>query len=407
MIARRPATAGKRSAGISGGFAVRLLVAMLLLAMGPNVVRQARAETSEWQQRVIPGGPKAKRPAPAPGDDATALPKAKSKAKVKSQEVAPAQVPKGVVPGAAAPARKAGPALGAPTKPHETVVAKPTGERPDPAYEAFDQGKYLTALALAQKAAEGGDPQAHTLVGRIHAEGLGVPQDAGLAAKWYAKAAELGDIEAAFALGVLYARGSGVKKDLARAAGLFETAALKGHPEANYNLALLFLRGQGKTENPQRAFAHMSYAAEKGVVPAQYDLGTLYATGTGTDPNAFEAARWIGKAAVAGHTEAELEYAIILFKGHGVPPDPKRGVELLRAAAEKDSAVAQNRLARCLAHGLGVAVDLVEAAKWHAIARGGGIEDAHLDKLVAKLSRTDRAKAERAATEWRERSQIQ
>jgi TPR repeat protein len=150
----------------------------------------------------------------------------------------------------------------------------------------------------------------------------------------------------------------------------------------------------------------MLFAAEAGVVTAQYDVGTLYATGTGVDPNAFEAAKWIGKAAAQGHTEAQLDYAVILFRGHGVPPDQKHGARLFRAAAEKGLAVAQNRLARCYSHGAGVEANMIEAAKWHLIAKAGGVEDESLDKVVAKLSKADRTKAEKAAAEWRDKSQI-
>ncbi len=56
----------------------------------------------------------------------------------------------------------------------------------DAAYEAFDQGKYSTALSLAEQAAGEGDPQAHALVARIYAEGLGVGKDEITAARWYA-----------------------------------------------------------------------------------------------------------------------------------------------------------------------------------------------------------------------------
>ena len=137
---------------------------------------------------------------------------------------------------------------------------------------------------------------------------------------------------------------------------------------------------------------------------AQYDLGTLYATGTGVDPNAFEAAKWIGKAAAAGHTEAQVDYAVILFRGHGVPPDPKRGAQLFRAAAEKGVAVAQNRLARCYcARRRAWRRTWWRPPKWHLIAKAGGeADDASLDKVVAKLSKADRAKAQKAADEWRE-----
>jgi TPR repeat protein len=150
----------------------------------------------------------------------------------------------------------------------------------------------------------------------------------------------------------------------------------------------------------------MQFAAEAGVAAAQYDLGTLYATGTGVDPNAFEAAKWIGKAAAAGHTEAQLEYAVMLFQGRGVPPDQKRGAQLFRAAAEKGLPVAQNRLARCYAHGAGVEMNVVEAARWHLIAKAGGVADDSLEKILAKLSKADRAKAQKAAEGWLDRLQM-
>src|SRR5262249_15022346 len=67
--------------------------------------------------------------------------------------------------------------------------AKTPAPGEDAAYEAFDQGKYLTALQLAVKAAEQGDPQAHTLAGRIYAEGYGTSKNSGLAAQWYARGA--------------------------------------------------------------------------------------------------------------------------------------------------------------------------------------------------------------------------
>ncbi len=231
-----------------------------------------------------------------------------------------------------------------------------------------------------------------------------------------------------FAFGVQLAEGQGIQKDRAGAGQMFEMAAARGHVLANYNLALLFLKGDGKPENPRRAADHLRYAAENGIAVAQYDLGTLYATGfdfsavsavstdkaadvsranLGINANAFEAAKWIGRAATAGHTDAEVDYAILLFQGRGVEADPKRAAALFQSAASKGNVVAQNRLARCLANGAGVELNLAEAAKWHAIAKSQGLADETLDKLVAKLSRADRAKADAAAVEWTEKARVQ
>ena len=390
---------------------VGLAVATVAMAMG--VAGSASAQTSSWQQRVDPSElppPKAKSEQPKAGKAA------KPKTAVKSQEVAPSAQPSEPLPGAAkGPTLKSG--LANPLGPTSGRGAAGSSPGSDPAYEAFDQGRYLTALDLAQKAAEKGEPQAYTLVGRIHNEGLGVSKSPGTAAKWYAKGAELGDIEAAFSLGVLYAQGQGVQRNYPEAARYLEIAASKGHPHAVYNLALLFLRGQGKNENPTRAFHLMEYAAERGVVAAQYDLGTLYTTGVGTEANAFKGATWIAKAARAGHPEAEMDYALILFKVDADPKDKdeleqqqaakRRGLELFRSAAQKGVPIALNRLARCYHLGEGVAADQIEAAKWHFLARQAGLDDEMLEKAVAKLSKADRLKAEQAADEWRDKSQIQ
>jgi len=369
------------------------------------------AETSSWSGKV--DGPA--EPIPKKAPHAKSIPAPATAAPVAAAPGPPVKIiktvptPRSELPAISPPAFETQLNPAAAASPSSAGASEYGKARPvvdDPAYEAFDQGKYLTALDLATKAAEKGDPQAHTLVGRIYAEGNGAPQNLALAAQWYARAAELGDPEGMFAYAVMLAEGNGVPKNREAAAKLFEAAAAHKHALANYNLALLFLRGDGKPENPYRAFAHMQFAAESGVAAAQYDLGTLYATGTGVDPNAFEAAKWIGRAAAAGHTEAQIDYAVMLFQGHGVPPDPKRGAQLFRAAAEKGATVAQNRLARCYAHGAGVETNLVEAAKWHLIAKAAGQPDESLDKVVAKLSKADRAKAEKAAAEWRDRTQV-
>ena len=104
------------------------------------------------------------------------------------------------------------------------------------------------------------------------------------------------------------------------------------------------------------------------------------------------------------NVDAQVEYGILLFKGHGLAADELRGAWYFSVAAEKGNPVAQNRYARCLAHGAGVEMNLVEAVKWHLIAKRGGIEDKSLDEIAAKLSRADRLTAERAAFAWGEQA---
>lgn len=279
----------------------------------------------------------------------------------------------------------------------------------DPAFDAFEQGRYLEAHNIAVEADKRSEPQAATLLGRLYQEGLGVKLDKVLAANWFRRAAELGDLEGTFAFAVMLAEGDGIEKNRIGAAQLFEMAAAKGHVLANYNLALLYLRGDGKPENPDRAAQHLRYAAEQGIAQAQYDLATLYATGAGQtiQANATESATWLERAADQGLAEAELEFGVSLFLGRGVEPSRSRGILYFKSAAEKGVAAAQNRLARCYALGLGTEINLLDAAMWHTLAQRQGISDDSLDKALAKLSKTDHTTAIRLADEWIDRQALQ
>jgi TPR repeat protein len=97
----------------------------------------------------------------------------------------------------------------------------------------------------------------------------------------------------------------------------------------------------------------------------------------------------------------------MLLRGLGLTADEPKAVGYLRSAAEKGIAGAQNRLAHVYLEGIGVDRSAVEAAKWRLLAKASGLEDAVLDKALASLSKADRATAERAASEWRERAELQ
>jgi len=286
--------------------------------------------------------------------------------------------------------------------PDAPVSTSPGSTDQDAAYLAYDQGKFLTALALAEAAASKGNPQAHTLVARIHDEGRGIPRDTITAARWYARGAELCDVAALFAYGLMLAEGRGVGKDRALAGEMLEKAAISGHALANYNLGLLFLRGDGKPENAYRAAQHILYAAEKGVAAAQYDIGTMYQAGSGVPNDGVQAARWLNRAAAAGYTDAQYDYAVMLLKGLGLEKDKPKAIEYLTAAADKGLPGAQNRLAHLLHDGIGIDKNAIEAAKWRTLAKAGGVVDDALDAELAKLSKADLASAKNAVADWQE-----
>jgi TPR repeat protein len=75
-------------------------------------------------------------------------------------------------------------------------------------------------------------------------------------------------------------------------------------------------------------------------------------------------------------------------------------VTLLGKAAREGSPIAQNRLARVLATGIGAPKDVVEALKWHTIAKRGGAGDPELDAMFAPMSAESRAKADAEVKRW-------
>ncbi len=91
----------------------------------------------------------------------------------------------------------------------------------DPAYAAYDAGRYEDALKLATEAAGRGEAQANTLIGDMYEEGLGVTKDNVKAAEWFTKGAVAGDMHAQFRLGVMLGEGRGIKKDKKKSGRLF------------------------------------------------------------------------------------------------------------------------------------------------------------------------------------------
>ena len=377
----------------------RIATALLAAAVG-SAPLSAIAQTSSWSSRVESGA--GAQAAPPPGT--TVLPKGGARPRIIDSP--PAH--QNIRPSAPLPARPDGKASklkqGTPPANAPNPVKAPTGD--NAAYIAFDNGLFLTALKLAEQAAAKGEPEAHTLIARIHGEGHGVPRDLALAAKWYLRAAELGDPEAAFALGLMFVTGQSVKKDNISAAGWLEKSAATGHVYANYNLGLMFLSGLGKPENPIRGAQHLTYAAEKGVPAAQYDLATLYISGHGVPTDGYLASRWLKRAAEQGMAEAQFDYAIMLFKGQGLNEDRPDAFRYLKSAAEQGNPAAQNRLAHLLVEGTATAANPREAAKWRLLAKDQGLLDDKLDGIVRRMPAAERTAAELLAGQWRERALV-
>ena len=153
-------------------------------------------------------------------------------------------------------------------------------------------------------------------------------------------AADQGQPAAQWKLGRMYADGDGVPQDQIRAFNYF-TQIANSHPDespgtpqarmvanAFVSLGHYYLAGIPNSKikpNAARARELYAYAATYfGDADAQYELGRLYLEATPSD--AHEAARWFQLAANKGQCRAEAVLGDILFKGQHVPRQAARGL---------------------------------------------------------------------------------
>jgi TPR repeat protein len=91
-------------------------------------------------------------------------------------------------------------------------------------------GSHTPEAARLWRAAALGNARAQTQLGYMYQQGLGVPQDYGLAAKWYHLAAEQGEPHAQHLLGLLFDKGFGVPIDFTEAYKWLNLAAAGAPP---------------------------------------------------------------------------------------------------------------------------------------------------------------------------------
>jgi TPR repeat protein len=134
---------------------------------------------------------------------------------------------------------------------------------------AFDVGDYETSLAECQPLAEEGNAAAQFCVGRLYANGFGVPMDDAKALYFYGAAADQGYPQAQYNLGIMHANGWGVTMNDEKAAEFYREAAVKGYGPAIMSLAEIRHRGMGVEKDEVDAYAWYIVAANLGNMDAE------------------------------------------------------------------------------------------------------------------------------------------
>jgi hypothetical protein len=163
-------------------------------------------------------------------------------------------------------------------------------------------------------------------------------------------AADQGHALASWKLGRMYAQGDGVPRDDLKAFEYFSRIADENADEAPDSprasvvagafvaLGTYLLDGIGDSsvsKNPEKAAELYLYAASYfGDSNAQYSLAQLYLKGRGVDRDERQAARWFNLAAEKGHAGAQALLGTMLLNGQGVPRERARGLMWLMLAKE-------------------------------------------------------------------------
>lgn len=190
----------------------------------------------------------------------------------------------------------------------------------------YNAGDKEGAARALEYAADQGHALALWKLGRMYAEGDGVPHDDLKAFEFFSRIADTGTDDGPDA------QTSAVTASAFTALGSYFLDGIKG----------TYVR-----PNPERAYDMFNYAASYfGDPNAQYNLARLYLDGTGVDADARQAARWFNLAAEKGHHPAQALLGDLLMTGMGgVPVQRARGLmwlSLARAGVEdrKDAWIA-------------------------------------------------------------------
>lgn len=181
------------------------------------------------------------------------------------------------------------------------------------ALTAFKISRYEQAFSEFSYLSDEGDATAHYYLGKMYAQGLGVPQDTALAVEYYKKAESAYNIDAAYELAQILLKEASDPTDPKFETGLryLKRAAYAGQADALYELGELFAQGKKVEQNFQSAFGYYLMSALRGHAAAQFKLSLHYILGWGTPQDYENGVKWLSRSARQGYVWAQQKLAEI------------------------------------------------------------------------------------------------
>ena len=232
-------------------------------------------------------------------------------------------------------------------------------------------------LVSLEHAADGGSPEALTVLGRCYEKGIVVNRNAVLASEYYIRAIRLGSPRAPELLWKLIQ-----EKEYFPA---LKSRSAKDDPDAQFAWGSILAFGfdpllakGGAYITGEQAIKLLSQSAQHGSHPALVELGLCYYSGRWVRQDAEKALEYWRKAATLGSRDAQIRLDIAEVRSPVASGDRDRAINDLRKAADEGSMLAEVALGYCYETGNGVPLDKGNASKLYRSSAQRGSEDAYI-----------------------------
>lgn len=277
---------------------------------------------------------------------------------------------------------------------------------------AADAEKYKFATAflkLNEMLAERGDMSALSVLGMLHAEGVGCDKNLVIAIQYLERAAAQGNARAYYYLGDLFTTGKSFEVDINRALSNYRMAAERGIPEAYETMGDLFADGRLMARNLAHAIELYDKAADCGSTSARRKSDEMKAKREAffryaKESEHLDPAQCFRNCAIStamGYAPATRMLARLYEIGRGTEKDRQRAFLWYKTAVESGDKHANYDLGRCYAYGIGTAFDYDAALECLRIAEESGYSTARREIERLEANRKKRVAEKHFSTAMR------
>jgi uncharacterized protein len=225
-----------------------------------------------------------------------------------------------------------------------------------------------TGMVRIVEAANWGNPEALTLIGRLYEEGIGVERDLTLAAEYYIRAVRFDSPRASLLLWKL------VQKSEFRTQ--LDERSRRNDPVALFVWAGLTALRYDLTLNDQKALELLEKSADQHHIPALIELGLCSYQGRWVKQDRNAAVAIWNDAAALGSKEATVRIAAAKVTGDFSDHQYSVYLPILFDAAQEGAIIAQLAVAHCYEYGFGLKENKGEAARLYRLCAQRGNQNA-------------------------------